>query len=205
MDSVAKCIHCLPELFKALEEQNYSLLEEISEKISTLEHDADLIKNDIRNNLPKGLFLPIERGSLLEILALQDRLANTAEDAAVLVTLKPLVILPIFHEQFKLFIEKNIETFDKTVLVVKELHELVESSFGGLEAEKVRFMIEEVAYREHEVDLMQRQLLKALFKGDQELNYVSFHLWQRLFETIASISNLSESLAYRIRMTLELK
>lgn len=205
MEKVANCVHCLPELFDALEKKDEALLAQISEKISKLEHDADLIKNDIRNHLPKSLFLPIARESLLEILSIQDSIADKAEDVAVLVTLKPLELLPIFKQEFKLFLQKNIETFDEVNLIVKELHELVESSFGGMEAARVRSMVDEVAYREHEVDIIQRELLKNVFKAEDQLSYIQFHLWQRLFECIGSISNLSENLAYRIRTTLELK
>lgn len=205
MERVAKCVHCLPELFDALEKQDHALLEKISEKISVFEHDADFIKNDIRNHLPKSLFLPIDRGSLLEILSIQDSIADKTEDIAVLVTLKSLELLPIFKEEFKLFLQKNIETFDEANLIVKELHELVESSFGGMEAAKVRAMVDEVAYREHEVDVIQRNLLKSVFKAEDQLTYITFHQWQRVFENLAAVSNLSENLAYRIRTTLALK
>lgn len=205
MESVSKCVHHLLALFDALEEKNYLLVEQIAEQISRFENDADLIKNDIRNHLPKSLFLPIDRGNLLEILSIQDRIADKAEDVAVLITLKNLELLPIFKNEFKLFLHKNIETFDEAKLIINELHELVESSFGGIEAEKVRSMVDEVAFREHETDLIQRQLLKSFFNAEDELTYITFNLWQRVFESIASISNLSENLAYRIRMTLELK
>lgn len=205
MESVGRCVHLLPKLFEILEQNDFSRLEQLSEEISQLEHDADLIKNDIRNHLPKSLFLPIDRGNLLEILSIQDRIADKVEDAAVIITLKPLELLPIFKEEFKLFLRKNIETFDEAKLIIKELHELVESSFGGIEAEKVRSMVDDVAYREHEVDLIQRRLLKSLFQAEDQLTFVTFNQWQRLIECIASISNLSENLAYRIRMTLELK
>lgn len=205
MESVGRCVHCLPALFEALEQKNTPQLELIAEEISRLEHDADRIKNDIRNHLPKGLFLPIDRGNLLEILTIQDRISDRVEDIAVLVNLKPLELLPAFKQEFKLFLDKNIETFDEAHLIIKELHDLVESSFGGIEAERVRAMVDEVAYREHEADLIQRLLLKSLFKAEDQLTYVTFHQWQRLFEHTAAISNLSENLAYRIRMTLELK
>jgi uncharacterized protein len=205
MDSVAKCVHKLPDLCKALEHKDYALVEQIAGEISDLEHKADLIKNDIRNHLPKSLFLPIDRGNLLEILAIQDRIADKVEDIAVVATLKPLEVLPIFKEEFKLFLQKNIETFDRARLIIKELHELVESSFGGIEAEKVRAMVDQVAYLEHEVDLIQRQLLKSFFKAEDQMSYISFSQWERFFESMASISNLSENLAYRVRMTLELK
>lgn len=205
MESVGLCVHRLPALFEAVEQKDEARIEKIAAEISQLEHDADLIKNDIRNHLPKSLFLQIDRNHLLEILSIQDRIADKVEDIAVLTTLKPLELLPIFEQEFKLFLQKNIETFDEAKLIIKELHDLIESSFGGIEAEKVRAMVDEVAYREHEVDLIQRQLLKNLFKAEDQLTYVTFHQWQRLFESIASISNFSENLAYRIRMTLELK
>ncbi|WP_068471406.1 TIGR00153 family protein [Candidatus Protochlamydia phocaeensis] len=205
MDSVARCVHRLPDLFEALEHKDYALIEQIANEISELEHNADLIKNDIRNHLPKSLFLPIDRENLLEILALQDSIADKVEDIAVIATLKPLELLPIFKEEFKLFLQKNIETFNGAKLIIKELHELVESSFGGIEAEKVRSMVDDVAYHEHEADLIQRQLLKSVFKAEEQMSYITFSQWQRLFESLAAVSNLSENLAFRVRMTLELK
>lgn len=205
MESVAQCVHKLPSLFEALEKQDIPLLEKISEEISELEHNADLIKNNIRNHLPKSLYLPIDRGQLLEILALQDRIADKAEDSAVLLSLKRIDFLPNFKEDFLIFLRKNIETFDGAFLIIKELTELLESSFGGVEAEKVKAMVDEVAFKEHEVDVIQRQLLRKLFQAESEMTYATFYQWQRLFEAVASISNLSESLANRVRMTLELK
>lgn len=205
IESVSRCVHKLPELYSAMEQQDEQLLNKIAQEISEQEHNADLIKNDIRNHLPKSLFLPIDRGNLLEILSIQDRIADKAEDVAVVATLKPLTLLPVFKNEFKLFLSKNIETFDEAHLIIKELHELVESSFGGLEAEKVRSMVDHVAYKEHEVDLMQRQLLRCLFQAEKEMSYIIFNQWQHQIESIAAISNLSENLAYRIRMTLELK
>lgn len=205
MESVSKCVHSLIDLFEALERRDTALLEKVIEKISNYEHDADLIKNDIRNHFPKSLMLPIERESFLKILSIQDSIADKAEDAAVLIGLKPLELLPIFKDEFRLFLQKNIETFEEAHLIVKELHELVESSFGGIEAAKVKSMVDEVAYREHEVDLIQRQLLKSLFKAEDQLSFVTFYQWKKFFENIGAISNLSENLAYRIRMTLEIK
>lgn len=205
MEKVAQCVHMLPLLFEALEKKDYAARDEIAEKISEMEHHADLTKNDIRNHLPKSLFLPIDRGHLLEILSLQDGIADKAEDIAVLTTLKTIEILPSFKEEFKEFLAKNIKTFDGAQQIIKEMHELLESSFGGMEAEKVRTMVDEVAFKEHEVDLIQRKLLKKVFGAENEMTYTSFHVWQHIFEAIASISNLSENLAYRVRMTLELK
>lgn len=205
MEKVSVCVHLLPELFAALERRDFAAVESFSAKIADIEHQADLTKNDIRNHLPKSLVLPIARGHLLEILNAQDKIADSAEDVAVLVTLKQLELLPAFKGEFNEFLQKNIETFEGARRIIKEMHDLLESSFGGLEAEKVRTMVEEVSFKEHEVDIIQRLLLKKIFQAENEMTYTTFHLWQKICEAVASISNLSENLAFRVRMTLELK
>lgn len=205
MEEVANCVYLLTELFEALPKNDFSILEEIAKRIYKQEHQADLTKNDIRNHLPKSIFLPIDRGNLLEILTIQDSIADRAEDIAVLVTLKPIEMIESIREDFQQFLAKNIETFNGARTIIKELHELLESSFIGIEAEKVRKMVDDVAYKEHETDLIQRKLLKSLFHAEDDMGYATFFLWQKIFESIGSISNLSENLAYRIRMTLDLK
>jgi uncharacterized protein len=205
MEKVSACVHLLPELFLALYSNNLEKVETLANLISEKEHQADLTKNDIRNHLPKSLFLAMDRGHLLEILAIQDGIADKAEDIAVLVTLKTLPLIEPCKEEFTAFLQKNIEAFDGVFAIIRELHELLESSFGGIEAEKVVSMVEKVAVKEHEADIIQRRLLKIFFNEDKTLSPSSFHLWQRIFESIASLSNLSEKLANRIRMTLELK
>jgi hypothetical protein len=205
MKLVSECVHHLKNLFEAISRKDYDAVQIIADKISELEHEADLMKNDIRNHLPKSLFLPIDRGNLLEVLGLQDKIADRAEDIAVLTTLKQIEIADTFKNDFNEFLNKNIETFDYARLIIKEMHELLESSFGGAEALKVRAMVDEVSFKEHEADLIQRKLLKNFFKTENEMPYSSFHLWQKIFETLGSISNLSEKLANRVRLMLELK
>lgn len=205
MQQVSGCVHQLNGLFDALESRDDKKLEEISDKICVQEHAADLIKNDIRNHLPKSLFLPIDRSHLLEILALQDEIADAAEDIAVLATLKPIEIIEPLRNDLRSFLTKNIEAFEGAVLIINEMHDLLESSFGGIEAEKVRAMVDDVAFKEHEIDIFQRKLLKELFQSENVMAYTTFYLWVKIFAAIASISNYSEKLAHRVRMTLELK
>jgi predicted phosphate transport protein (TIGR00153 family) len=205
MEKVSECVMMLKALFEALDKEDYSTVEQISKKICELEHQADLVKNDIRNHLPKSLFLPIDRGNLLEILSIQDSIADRAEDVAVLATLKKVKMPKEIKEIFNRFLDKNFEAFLVARKIIREMHELLESSFGGIEAEKVRSLVDEAAFKEHEADLIQHDLLKTLFNIENELSYSSFFYWQRIFESLGSVANLSEKLGYRVRMTLELK
>jgi len=206
MELVSVCVHKVPKLFDALQEQNEEKISEIALDISKVEHKADLTKNDIRNHLPKTLLLSlVDRARLLEILSIQDGIADAAEDVAKIITLKPLKMIPAFKENFKTYLQKNLEAFEGSHAVIKELHDLVESSFGGIEAEKVRNMVDEIAVKEHEADLLQHELLKTLVAAEKELTYTEFFIWQSTLSLIAKISDLSEKLANRIRMTLDIK
>ena len=205
MEEVSRCVYMLRDLFKALENKDYEQVEKIAKKISKQEHQADLTKNDLRNHLPKRIFLPIARESLLHILTIQDSIADRAEDVAVLTTLKELEVIPVFRAEFNEFLDKNIETFEGAKKIVKELHELLETTFGGVEAEKVRQMVHQVALKEHETDLVQRKMLKVLLNAEEQMSYTTFYVWQRILVELGSIADLSENLAYQVRMTLELK
>lgn len=205
MRKVAECVDGLGALFTAFLEGDHALIAELARKISKTEHEADLVKTDIRNHLPRGLFLPIDRGKILDILSTQDEIADTAENVAVLCTLKNLKVPESVNELFVEFCAKSTECFQLSCTIMEELDELLESGFGGIEAEKVRAIVHEVAVKEHEVDLCQRDLLHVIFNLEDELTYSEFHLWLGILAEIAQISDLSENLADKVRTTLELK
>ena len=108
-------------------------------------------------------------------------------------------------DDFKEFLDKNLESFSVAQKIIRQMDELLESSFGGMEAEKVKKMVDEVAYKEHEADLLQKKLLKNLFSREKEILYADFILWLRIIEKISTISDLSENLGDRVRTTLDIK
>jgi uncharacterized protein len=205
MEKVARCIRKIPSLFKELEKGNYSKLEKIAEEISSLEHEADIAKNDFRNTLRSNLFLPVDRRDLLHVLSLQDNIADKAEDIGALIVLRPLVMNPAFSEDFHAFLEKNLECFQSVYLVIAELDELFETSFGGSEAEKIKQMVDQVALLEYRADVIQHQLLKKMFNCEPAMDYRDFHLWLRIAAEVNTIANISETLANRVLMTMELR
>lgn len=204
MDRVASCVGQLPSLFKSLSEKDEKALQKASEQISKLEHEADLTKNDIRNHLPKSLFLPVDRSALLEILALQDSLADQAQVIALRACLYPLPVFEEIRADFIPFCQKNIEAFWLAREVVKELDELLECSFGGIEAEKVKGMVEQIAFFEYEADQLEYALTRSIYQAGDKLTQPAFHLWLTLIEDIANLAHLAEKLGNRIRMLLEL-
>lgn len=203
MNKVGTCIEKLSEIFALVFRKDGEKIDKLVTELSKSEHEADLTKNDIRNHLPKSLFLPIDRSHFLDILSIQDTIADKAEEIGVLLTLRPLE--PVFEAELQILFQKNADVFWSARDIIREIDELLESSFGGIEAEKVKTMVEQTAHKEHEAKTLKRDLMKKLFSKGESLSHPSFYQWIKVVEEIGKISYLSERLANRIRMVLELK
>ena len=205
MQDVNECVIKVKEIFRALEENDTKAVSRIAREISKLEARADTTKNELRNHLPGGLFMPISKAALLEILSLQDDIADDCEDIGVLLTLKELKLKDIFKDDFKIFLNKNFETYELVKKIIDEFDNLLETSFTGREAEKVKAMVNKVALKEHESDVTQRQLLKNIFRNEDHFTHGEFQLWLSILREIRTLSNTSEKLAHRIRNLLDLE
>lgn len=205
MSRVATCMEKLNKIFESLPDGNMQKTMSLVEDLSQLEHEADLTKNDIRNHLPKGLFMPIDRAHFLEILAIQDSIADTCEDVGLTLSLRPLEAFDSFEVDLIEFFYKCSEVFWNAKEIIEEIDELLESAFGGIEAEKVRTMVEETSHKEHKAQKRKLELLKKLFNEGEKLSTPAFYHWLHLIEDIGRLAQCSEKLANRIRMVLELK
>ena len=203
MEKVVACVEQIPKIFDLYRQGDSKEVGSLAEHISKLEHDADQIKHDIRNSLPRGLFMPVDRSKLLEILSLQDGIANRAEDVAVLLTFKQAKSFDDFDAAFDIFMGKCLETFNLARNIIELLDELLETGFGGLEAQKVHELIDKVSLKEHEADVSQRELLRLLLDYEDSISYGDFFLWTRVIQQVSGIADRSDKLAATIRNTLE--
>ncbi|MBS0648520.1 MAG: TIGR00153 family protein [Verrucomicrobia bacterium] len=200
MSRVSLCLEKLAEIISHLPPTD-----KIVEDLCKLEHEADLTKNDIRNHLPKNIFLPMERGHFLDILSIQDSLADQAEEIGLSLKLRPLNATESLRSDLQTLFKKSYDTFLSARQIIGEIDELLEASFGGIEAEKVKSMVEQTAHKEYEAKKFQRLLNTKLFAEGGSFSAPDFYLWTKLIEDIGNISVISERLANRIRMVLELK
>ncbi len=65
MRKVMECVNMVPGLFHALEEGDEDTLQDLIEAIKEAEHQADILKNQIRGDVPKTVFTPVDRKDLL--------------------------------------------------------------------------------------------------------------------------------------------
>ena len=91
IDKVKACVNLIKPLFKAQQAMDYENVFSISEKIMKLEHEADIIKDQIRIQIPQSIFLPVDKRDFDHLLSVQDDIADAVEDLAVLLRIKNLV------------------------------------------------------------------------------------------------------------------
>lgn len=84
-EHIAKAQECAAELtpfLHAVIAEDWDKAAEIQQQITQLENEADALKRKIRRHLPGNLFLPVPRSDLLELLRMQDKIANKSRDIA---------------------------------------------------------------------------------------------------------------------------
>lgn len=205
MNKISLCISLLPELFEKFIAGDYEKVMESVEEISFREHEADIIKTDIRSHLPHTMLLPIDRRDLLEVIANMDAIADLAEDIAALVLMKKIVMPAEVKDAFLPYLQLCMKSVDDLANLFKELDELLQASFGGPEAQKINSIIDEISLMEHKADIEGRQLARKLFTLDNVMNPVDLFLFFKIFNKVADLSNFSEKVANRIRIWLILK
>ncbi|MBM3285060.1 MAG: TIGR00153 family protein [Candidatus Aminicenantes bacterium] len=202
MLKVNECVSLVKPLMEALLADEQEKVKAIAEKIFKAEHEADLVKKEIRNNLPRGIFLPVDRGDMLNYLREQDKIADSAEDLAVLVTLRKMKVPEELRENLKILVEKVLLTCETAMKVSSEIKLLAETSFGGAEAQKVMETIEDLKLNEFEADKAQMKLAQKMFSIEAKLDPVSIFMWMQVFKELGALANHAENLGDNLRMML---
>ena len=85
MAKVHACVRELKPFFDAVLAQEWDKVAELQQEIVLLENQADDMKRELRLHLPNTLFMSVSRSDLLDLLNVQDRLANISKDIAGMV------------------------------------------------------------------------------------------------------------------------
>jgi len=202
MRAVDKCVQLLDPLMDSVLAGNYPRTEQLAREISTLENAADEIKNELRDHLPRSIFLPVARQDLLDILSTQDGISDAAEDVGMIVTMRKMEVQPALVDLLDPFVQKTLESVACYSQVIGELDRLVEASFVGKEAERVTELIRKVGRLEHEADNAQEALSRRLFEIEDSMKPGALFMWIEIIRRLGSVANRAEKAANRLRMFL---
>lgn len=202
MKTVWECVGFVRPMFEAVRDAKYDDLQNLARKVFKTEHEADIIKDDIRRTIPKRFFLPVYRGDLLGYLKLQDDMADSVEDIAVLLTIKHLVLpAPLVESTFE-YIDRVVAVCKQTRDLADYLPTLVAGDMVGDEAEHALEMVASVEKAEWEADRVQYTLSQSLFALEDEMKATDVLLWFRIFGELGQLANFAEKSGDRLRRML---
>ncbi|PPR10739.1 MAG: hypothetical protein CFH41_01314 [Alphaproteobacteria bacterium MarineAlpha11_Bin1] len=199
---VLDCANQVPGLFIAAQKGDSDKVLEMRDRISALETEADDIKNELRSQLPKTMFLPVDRRELLLILDFQDSIADTAQDIAGMMVVRDMKLPQSMHDPLMSLTSRCVDACNQLGKIMEEVDELVGTGFRGAEADKVMYMIDELNKIETDTDQHAVRLMKLLFENEEEIGAVSTVMWDRVIHWVGDLANFAERAGNRHRLLL---
>lgn len=192
----------LLDFFVAALGNDWAKAEEIQQLISAKENEADELKRELRRHLPKSLFLPVPRTDLLELLAMQDKIANRAKDIAGIMLGRKMVPPAAIAPELQAFVQAAVDTARLAHKAINELDELLETGFSGREMDLVEELIEDLDAQESHTDRLEIQMRLALFKIEEDMPPVQVMFLYRVIEWIGDLADRAEKVGSRLQLLL---
>ncbi|MEN8140853.1 MAG: DUF47 family protein [Thermodesulfobacteriota bacterium] len=200
---VHECIEQIRPLLKALIAEDYERVRYLQDKVSKLEYEADLLKHEIRANLPRRYFLPVNREELDGFLQCQEKMADYAEDFSVILMIRETKVHPDLQEQFLSFVDQVFQVSGNLLTAAVEFRSLEEVSFRGAEADMVHGLIESLGEEEWKADRLAREISIAMYKLEDEVGAVTIMFYEKMIRKLSAIANEAENAGDFLRAMLE--
>ena len=204
MSKAVECVDATEALFDAHAAQDADAMKEAARRVSILEHEADVIKHEIRARLHKSVFLPVDRRDVLEVLGCMDSIADNAEDIGVLFTLRNMESFPNdeLKDAFKELNERIRKVVTHAATVIDQFDALVESGFSGPDVTSVLDAVDEVGRLEHDADKAQDQFGKMIFQYEDDFKPAALFMWNKIANKTGDIANAAERMCNQLRIML---
>lgn len=202
MAKAQSCITLLGDFLEASYNNDWLKAEEIQLAIHNTENEADALKREIRTHLPRSLWLPVSRNDLLEMLQIQDRLANQARDIAGIMLGRKIEIPEELIECVRDYYQKNLNTSMQALKAINELDELLETGFRGKEATLVEGLVVELDELEHQSDVSQVKLRAMLFQMEDSLPPVHVIFLYKIIDRLGELADISQKVGSRLLLLI---
>lgn len=198
-EKISVGVQKLKEAIGAYLEKDFSSFERLSEEVIKIENEADRIKGNIRNHLPKGIFMPVDKGDFLSCLKEQDSILDACQDIVVWLQFRKTEVEIDFREEIEEYLFKVINIVDELVALIKDVHRLI-SSLSLKERKRIKGKIRNIHFEEEEIDRMERNLIKNIFSSGKDMLHI-YHLIHVVF-LLGSIADHAENMGDRIRVMM---
>jgi len=202
MEKACQCAGLLPDFFAAISAKDFTSAKAIQKSIASMEGEADEIKINLRMRLPNSLFMPMPREQVLDIVRLQDKIANISEDIAGIMIGRKMQVPEPLVEAFSTFVGCAVDTANQAKIAINELDELVEAGFRGRQLGVIDEMIEKLEALEGKTDKLEKKLRHAMFEIEQDYPPLDMMFLYRLINWIGKLADVSHQVGGRIQLLM---
>ena len=198
-DKVKECARLFREAAVCHIGQECKEFDLLTERVARLESEADDIKRNIRNHLPKGILMPVDKFEFFDYLREQDKVLDEVEDALFWLSFRPRGIPDEVSADIHHLVEAVIPPIERLSDLVALATEYFKSK-SETQRTKMKGLIRDIRQYERETDLLERELNFKIF-GTIKDPLVVFHL-VRLVEIIADIADHAQNASDRMRVMI---
>lgn len=194
------CVSTLKAYFEAAQAGDWELAEKTQVEIVRLESVADDMKMEVRMNLPRGLWMSVSRADLLDLVRIQDAMANETKDIAGLSLGRQLAFPKKLDKSLFKFIDTVINAAEKAVEVVSETRELSRSAFGIRQVKIITDKCTAVEKIERRSDELQLKLRAKLRAQEEKVAPIDAIFSYQLLSQIGEIADHAEKVSHRAQI-----
>ena len=199
MGKVRECIDLLGNGLLRYYKGDYDGFSELSENVSKLEHEADIIKRNLRNHLPNSLFMPVDKGKFMWALREQDKILDHAENLVRMLDLRhtkvPKELQDVFSEHTKI-VMKTVEAMEDAV---ENIRDLVETSFVKREREQTKQLIRNVHEYEWKADQKKYEMTEGIYKLEKKIDPLDVYHLLKIADWVDDVADHAENVADWLR------
>ena len=190
---VHACVKQVKPLIEACVMEDADEIHRLQDLVSKLEYEADILKHEIRENLPRRFFTPVDKADLDRFLHCQDNIADHALDLAVILLIRKTKIHPALVQELREFVDQVLKVSDTLLLTAEEMGLLAQASFGGAEAKSVLDHIEGLGEGEWMADRMQRKISQHIYCLEKELDPITIVFYEKILHALSGVADAAEN------------
>jgi predicted phosphate transport protein (TIGR00153 family) len=196
-DKVKECAWMFKRAAQCYVEQDCEEFDKLTEDVAMMESQADWLKRNLRNHLPRGIFMPMDKFIFLDCLREQDHVLDDVEEALYWLSFNPMAGIP------EELVGDFLHLIDAVIPAIEKLPEMSEQAivyFRNSTEEnrnKLKSIIRYVYQAEKEADHLEHELKKKAFaelKDPVEIYHVV-----RLVEIVGDICDHAQNASDRMR------
>lgn len=195
-DKVKECAQLFREAAICHAEERCDEFDALTDRVAKLESEADAIKRNIRNHLPRGVLMPVDKFQFLQYLGEQDKVVDEVEAALYWLSFRPKGLPKGMAPDFLDLVESVVPPIEKLAELVLMATEFFRGKSRD-QRKKMKSLIQDIRQHEKEADLLEQELKGLVFRTIEDA-LVVFHT-VRLVEIVGNIADHAQNASDRMR------